>query len=187
MPELDRNLLASGWYWAGSDTLWHGTFVGVHFLVGWLNYFWLQIRAPGHLHQIFELGHKSNITLATGIHTRLWSRQQFDMAPWRPLSGLLFWCPIFKWSHCNSFEDGPPVDFIYGWPIVKWVAEIWLVTWQGTRIIIRSMATKATCPIIDLHTCAASWTRIHDFLMGCCRYFSTPKLIDAIMRHAYLW
>ena len=33
---------------------------------------------------------------------------------------------LFKSSHCNSFEDGAPVDFIYGCPICKWVAESWL-------------------------------------------------------------
>ena len=26
---------------------------------------------------------------------------------------------------CNSFEDRAPVDFIYGCPIFKWVAETW--------------------------------------------------------------
>ena len=32
----------------------------------------------------------------------------------------------FESSHCNSFEDRAPVDFIYGCPIFKWVAETWL-------------------------------------------------------------
>ena len=29
-----------------------------------------------------------------------------SMSPWWPLPGLQYWCPIFKSSHCNSFEDG---------------------------------------------------------------------------------
>ena len=29
-------------------------------------------------------------------------------------------------SHGNSFEDRTPVDFIYGCPIIKWIAETWL-------------------------------------------------------------
>ena len=29
-------------------------------------------------------------------------------------------------SHCYSFEDQAPVDFIYGCPIFKWVAVTWL-------------------------------------------------------------
>ena len=31
----------------------------------------------------------------------------------------------FRSSHCNSFEDRAPVDFIYGCPISTWVAESW--------------------------------------------------------------
>ena len=44
---------------------------------------------------------------------------------WRLLLWLLSWCPIFKSSHCYSFEDWAPVDEIYGCPILKWVAETW--------------------------------------------------------------
>ena len=40
--------------------------------------------------------------------------------------GLQSWCPIFKSSDCNSFEDRAPVDGIYGCLIFKWVAETWL-------------------------------------------------------------
>ena len=43
------------------------------------------------------------------------------MAMWWPLLGLLSCCPIFKSSHCNSFEDWTPVDFTC--LIIKWVAE----------------------------------------------------------------
>ena len=36
---------------------------------------------------------------------------------------ILSWCHLFKTTHCNSLEDGAPVDFIYGCPIFKWIAE----------------------------------------------------------------
>ena len=51
---------------------------------------------------------------------------QQGMSHWWPLLGPLSWCPIFKWSHYNSFEDWAPVDSIYVCPIFKWVAENWL-------------------------------------------------------------
>ena len=35
----------------------------------------------------------------------------------------LLWCPILKSSRCNLFEDGAPVDEIYGSPIIKYVTE----------------------------------------------------------------
>ena len=35
------------------------------------------------------------------------------MSPWWPSLGLLSWCPVFKSSHCNSFEDRAYVDGIY--------------------------------------------------------------------------
>ena len=37
-----------------------------------------------------------------------------------PLLGLLILCPVCKSSHCISFEDWVPVDFIYGYPILRW-------------------------------------------------------------------
>ena len=50
------------------------------------------------------------------------------MSPWYPSLELpvLSWFPIFMSSHCNSYEDGAPVDEVYGNPIFKWVAETWL-------------------------------------------------------------
>ena len=33
--------------------------------------------------------------------------------------GLSVWCPIFKSTHCNSFQDRTPVDFIHWCPIFK--------------------------------------------------------------------
>ena len=43
------------------------------------------------------------------------------------LLGLLSWYPFIYSSVCNSFEDRPPVDLIYGWPILKWVAVTWII------------------------------------------------------------
>ena len=51
--------------------------------------------------------------------------QQRGMSLWWSLLELLPWCPVFKSSYCNSFEDRSLVDFIYGWPIFKWIAETW--------------------------------------------------------------
>ena len=53
-----------------------------------------------------------------------------SMLPWQLLLRPLSWCPIFKSSHCNSFEDRAPVDFIYGCPIFKWVSEPYLMTYS---------------------------------------------------------
>ena len=44
---------------------------------------------------------------------------------WQPLLEQLSWYPVMLSSLCNSFEDRAPIDFIYGCPIFKWVAETW--------------------------------------------------------------
>ena len=41
------------------------------------------------------------------------------------IENVLSWCLIFKLSLCDSFEDQAPVDFIYGCPIFKWIAQTW--------------------------------------------------------------
>ena len=53
----------------------------------------------------------------------------------------------------TRLKDGVPVDFIYGYPIFKWVAVTWQ-GWEGTRIIVTQIATRATCPINDIQTVA---------------------------------
>ena len=48
---------------------------------------------------------------------------------------------ILKSCHCNSFEDWVAVDFMYRYPIFKWVT----VTWQGwdsARIVAQAIATR---------------------------------------------
>ena len=43
------------------------------------------------------------------------------MLIWHATLGLLSRSPVMLWSPvCNSFEDRPPVDEIYGCPIFKW-------------------------------------------------------------------
>ena len=55
--------------------------------------------------------------------------------------GHVSWCPILMSNHCNSFDDWVPVDEIYGYSIVKWIAVTWQ-GWEGTRIVVQTMATK---------------------------------------------
>ena len=47
----------------------------------------------------------------------------WNVSSWWPLPGLLFWYPICKSSLCNTFEEQVPIDFIYGYLIIKWVAD----------------------------------------------------------------
>ena len=42
-----------------------------------------------------------------------------------PLLTHISWYPLVLLSHCNSFEDRVPVDFIYGYPIFIWVVVTW--------------------------------------------------------------
>ena len=51
-----------------------------------------------------------------------------SIGPFTGFHGLGPFPDMFKSSHCNSLEDGAPVDFIYGCPVFKWVAETWLMT-----------------------------------------------------------
>ena len=46
-----------------------------------------------------------------------------------------------KSSHCNSFEDLAPVDFIYGCLIFKWIAETWL-WWHVSSTVNPTMAAS---------------------------------------------
>ena len=71
------------------------------------------------------------------------------MSSWWPLMGLISWCPIFKTSHSNPFDDRTPVDFIYGCSIFKWVTEAWLHRLSGRC----SNICQATWPSEDDATC----------------------------------
>ena len=52
-------------------------------------------------------------------------------------------------SHCNSFEDWAPVDFIYGCPIFKWVAETSLPGSLFISIVVaEAMAARWQGPIV---------------------------------------
>ena len=48
----------------------------------------------------------------------------------------------------NSLKDRVPVDFIYGYPIFKWIA----VTWQYGRVVLM-MATRGDMPLVDPLIC----------------------------------
>ena len=67
---------------------------------------------------------------------------QYGMSYWWQLHGLQSWCPIFKSRICNSFED-----FIYGYPIFKWVADN-MTGYQDTRIVVPSTATRWHTPLL---------------------------------------
>ena len=65
-----------------------------------------------------------------------------------PKSSLFF---MSKSSHCNSFGDWAPADFIYDFPIFKWIAETWLTTRQGTyQDDSSSSGCLVTCLITDV-------------------------------------
>ena len=51
------------------------------------------------------------------------------------------WNPTFMSSHYNSFKDRVPVDFIYGYPIFKWVAVTWQ-RWEGTEKVSPAISAR---------------------------------------------
>ena len=61
------------------------------------------------------------------------------------LLGLLHLYHIIWPSHCNLFEDWVPVDFIYGYPIFKWIAVSWY-GWYGYQNSSLNNEYQATCP-----------------------------------------
>ena len=66
------------------------------------------------------------------------------MSPWRPLLGLLSWCPIFKSSRCNWFEDRTS-RFHLRLPDLqmRWRD---LITWQGIWIEASAMGVGRCTP-----------------------------------------
>ena len=42
------------------------------------------------------------------------------------ITGIIVQAAYLRLSHCNLFEDRVPADFIYRYPIFKWVAEFLL-------------------------------------------------------------
>ena len=86
------------------------------------------------------------LLVVTQLYANRWvcaKQTQKGMLPWWPLLGLPTLYPIIESSHCNSFEDQVPVDFIYGYLIFKWVAVAWY-RWEGIRIIVPAMATRSS-------------------------------------------
>ena len=51
------------------------------------------------------------------------------------------WCPVFKSSHCNSFEDRT-LELIYGFTIFWWVARTWLYDRPSNRIVNTAMVIR---------------------------------------------
>ena len=86
--------------------------------------------------------HQSTYILYSTAHVEV-------MSPLRPLLGPQSWCPTFKSSHSNSFEDRAPVDEIYGCPIFEWVAQVWSQG-KGARIMVPAMDEGRHTPFIIL-------------------------------------
>ena len=74
------------------------------------------------------------------------------MSSWWPLLELPCWCPIFEWSHCNSLEGQPPVDFIHGYPI-------FLNTWGKNKIA--AVSRKAFSKYISCWRIAVFWLKFY--------------------------
>ena len=66
----------------------------------------------------------------------------------------LNWYPFIELSHCSSFEDWVPIDFIYGYPIFKCVAVIWQ-GWEGTKIVVPKRPTRWYAPLLNI--CTTQW------------------------------
>ena len=57
------------------------------------------------------------------------------MLSWWPILWLLLWCPLSKSRHCKSFQDRTEINFIYGCPMLKWVAVI--IAWYQDSMAVR--------------------------------------------------
>ena len=105
------------------------------------------------------------------------------MSPWWPFLGILSWWPIFKSSHCYSFEDG--IRFHHR-AVSKFASSQWemallcndvshwlgtgldlifdvscsdLTTWEGTRLVVPVMAAKQ-------HALLTHWPLVLALLIG---------------------
>ena len=97
---------------------------------------------------------------------------------WWPLTELLFWCSIFKSSHCSSFEGWVRVDIALRPSIFKWVAMTWLKC--SEPIVVLIMATRVTCPILIVQI--RQWQELLIFAIGILvmigyLYRTGPKLL----------
>ena len=89
----------------------------------------------------FDIFSVCHVFVSLVTNRSLWFTIDKGMLLWRSVHVLQSWCPVFKSSLCNSFEDRASVDLIYGCPIFKVVSE----TWQGTRILAPAIALVG-CP-----------------------------------------
>ena len=77
--------------------------------------------------------------------------QVWGLSPWRPLLGLISRDPIFKASHCISFEDQAPIYFIW------WSSnDLRLSSRDLTMTMAPAMAAKQYAPL------SQDWTRIQN-------------------------
>ena len=73
------------------------------------------------------------------------------MPPWWHLLELSSRCLIFKWNHCNAFEDQAPVDFMYKFLIFTRVTENW---WHGRVLYVLNIQCK---PDISRSCISRNW------------------------------
>ena len=62
----------------------------------------------------------------------------------------------FDWSHCDSFTDRAPVDFIYRRHDLQMSCSD-LTTWQGTSIVVSAIVTRVTCLLGKLSDVCVVW------------------------------
>ena len=83
-----------------------------------LSYCWFEM--PWHLNNITVMARQTPNEVLTvmsyGVSSVI-ALMDMGHVTWQPLLVLLSWYPTMLSSLCNSFEDGAPVDGIYGCPI----------------------------------------------------------------------
>ena len=89
----------------------------------------------------------------------------WNMSPWQPLLGLLFWFSVFKSRHCNSFEDHAPADLSAGT-----LSQMFPISLNG--IVAPAMAAELYAPSMR------TWPyRVR------CRYNEVNFLLNPHQRH----
>ena len=86
---------------------------------------------------------------------------------------------VVKSNHCYSFEDGEPIDLIYGCLIFKWAAETWLHS-QGTR---RGAPAKAA----RWHALLTHWDRVTHICVGKLTIIGSDNGLSPERRQAIIW
>ena len=76
--------------------------------------------------------------------------QAIGYIPLVTITGINILATYLKSSHCNSFEEQAPVDFIYRCPIFKWVAETWIH--DSVSGYSPSNGWQASHPLVHVHS-----------------------------------